>query len=463
MSFDLRFKIGDVLPNSPHMGMCDLMPIDYTDVPIHKDNGTFEKFGTITLPDSAKPAIQAALNPLKEKEGRVTKFDLDYRVRSKTLNLNYMLSKIEGGEFLYRKWLNKGENVPSIDLRHVTDMDKLLLSSSIRDLSVRREDRNLVSQGVYDVGTGLEPYASFALACADATTMDGPLTFRQNTVITETAGGTWSNDTAGFALSILNNSPPVGDITSGHKLTVAHSARQFVFNNPGSGSVIFKDFNAVRTVAGGFQGAFIRTESSTSVYDIHDFFFDGGSLTGEGIRNIASTAVNGRLYNFILFGVNTYGFRSSGGQLDVENGLVYNCGIGFDGGNGPLELNNVSSFSNTTDFQGLGSGGATISNTASSDATSPNNPSLTAANEMELNTALANFGDPKSGSTVENGGRQPIKAIVDMYGVAYGVGKRPIGPKIFPSVAGGGLLGSSGMDGLNGRYFNSAMTGGMNG
>ena len=67
---------------------------------------------------------------------------------------------------------------------------------------------------------------------------------------------------------------------------------------------------------------------------------------------------------------------------------------------------------------------------------------------MELNDTLPAFGDPKDAVVCATGGKQPTYAIVDMYGETYGVGARPIGPKILPVVASGPPLGSLSMMGV---------------
>lgn len=414
----------------PLMGAKDKMIVDYAD--------ELEWGHEITIPDHHKMVyptfrVDRRFKPLL-KQSLVTG-ENDALTRRNIFDLD-AVGDIIGITDIREKWKSK-DVIETIELRDY-DISKLIKPAIAGELDLTMKDYNLVTSGTYTWGSGGGfDYLTLAACSTDTGTMDGDLSFTQHTTSTETASPAWAGSAAGFTLSCLNNAPPGGDPTGGNIINVNHTGHGLVSRFTTAGTMVIRDTNFKRVQAAGVGFKTINVGRSGNTYDMHDIIIDCDNLAGDdgGFRVQTASALV-KFYNFIIMNSPGTGMLATQAFF-AENGLVYNCGTGINGNSKANTIQNVSCFGSTTDFANIGS--STVSNTASEDATSPDNPNLTPANEMELNPALATMGDPKDGSTVATGGKQPTYATTDMYGVSYGVGARPIGPKILP-VAPGGII-----------------------
>lgn len=434
MSFELAFKVGNVFTKDAHLGALDLMPIDIHDTPI-KSKNTKSIFGVTTLGDSLRPYVVDAIESLNAPLIDGQKPGFDYRLKKKYINWPYLLQKIGGSSTLRKNLETPGLEVPSIDLTMVTDPTKLFKDAYEIDPSKAIRDFNAISSGDHTVGPGKD-YETHALAAADTTTLTDLIRFLMDATTTETGAATWGGDADGNAILFINNSPS-GSPILGHQLNLNHAVRgidismsNLASNYGVAGYSIYRSQNA------GVNAAIYMTSTGTPL--VTNLFIDGRGNSGEGLRFTAGAA--GRVCNFIIWdiGASRSLFLNVNGT-HAENGLVYNGGAdGVDGGTADSGIiKSVASFGNVVDFADIG--GKTLSNTASEDGTSPDNPSLTPSEQMELNKALANFGLPKIGGLCDDGGIAPTYCITDLNGVAYGdyADNRPIGPKILvPAVSG---------------------------
>jgi len=436
MSFDVTFKIGDLPHKEKHMSTLDLMPIDWHDKPIIGKN-TLSTIGVMTLPDSAKPFIIDAVKPLDALIYDYNwKKPLTYRKKRKVINWEYLKNKVPGSSDLYNNLSATGVKVPRIDLRHVTDMDKLFKHSSLIDMNENKIDRNFISGGDITIGSGGgDTYATYAILDADLVNTTTPLNSEMTTDVTETAPAIFTQI---LTHKWTNWSNTFGDPTVGKTLSIGHASTGIRIQSGGA-NFEFRNINFKRTVGSSNNiGIFEYTSASPISASLHDCFFKG---TGSG-RNIILSTDEIDIYNCIGRDHISFIHMVGGGGLDVR---IKNCGSenmlhGLNLGNFAATVENVWSFNSGINFIQIA--GATGRNNADSDGTGANGnwnigtnnqPNLTPANEVELNDTIASYGLPIAGQTLDTGGIDPVIFAFYMNLVAV-ASPFPIGPKKIPTL-----------------------------
>ncbi len=260
-------------------------------------------------------------------------------------------------------------------------------------------------------------YLTMAAADVDTTTMDGNISFTLQNAVTETAGANFAAASGGFKITIDSTVSPT-DVLSGNIWTINHTVDGIRIAQAGSGTFEIKNLNAIRIQdSATFNGVFaFATAGCTG--DIHDCWMKaggGGSSIYGGGSSGAMNVFNCGIRDF------DHGVRMSNGGHVFENILSEgNTTHGMNNGNNANTYRNVVCFNNGTDFSSMTS--ATGLYLAASDTTAfgtAPQDSLTPANEVELNDALATYGRPIDLATIYNSGVIPTLSASSIAGEAW--------------------------------------------
>lgn len=435
MSLYVPFKIGNLFDpdDTPQKGALDLMPLCWSHEPFIGEN-TLKTFGVMELPDSVKPFIIDAIKPLNDYGNTIV--PLNYRAKRKKINWDYLTSKINGSSSLYDNLKAKNVLVPQIDMRHVTDMDKLFDDSHTIDLTKYVVDLNIINGGDVTVGSGIgDDYANFVLLDADLGNLTSNCNVQQTTDVTDTARANFTISTNPYKLTIYGNA--TGDPTVGNVWSVNHTIQGLRFS---AANMNFEIKNMIidQVAAGVGVTTGCLTIISSSALDVsaHNIIFKGSGLGAGGTMLVSQVNAG----DFYLMSARDCGagirlITRAGSNVKIRNNASENCSIGYSAGNFVSDFDNNWAFNNTTDFVSIGN--ATGDNNADSDGTgtdlnwssgSNNQPNLTPANEVNLDDTDSDYLLPIAGQTIVDGGNDPLIFSEYMNGISV-ESPYPIGPK----------------------------------
>jgi len=425
----LQVKVNDLAPDEGLKGMTDGMLIDRPDQTewsnkIIMPEFSKKAFALLRIDRKYKSLIDSYLVPDGELK-RKGRFELD------------VIGKLVSSD-MESKW--RGDDYVDVIDASSWQLENYIKLSRDRVIEPKdiKIDRNLVSQGSYDFGSGGGyDYLTLAACDLDTTTMDGDLTFTQQTAVTETVQSQFSASSGGFKLTVTGAVSPT-DVLTGNIWTINHSGNAVSIVQAGNGDFDFTNMNVVRSTNAAGNEAIVEIGGAGGTTTIHNCFMKGlgggrGMLINDGAANIYLVAARD-------FNTGVFPNRDS---CVVENCFFEgNTTFGVRNNSKINTLRSIVCFNNGTDF-------GTVTNAtglylASSDATAfgtAPQTSLTPANEIILNDALATYGRPIDLATIYNSGTAPTLSSNDMAGDAWG-SPYPIGILQLAGGAGGPPLGT---------------------
>jgi hypothetical protein len=190
-------------------------------------------------------------------------------------------------------------------------------------------DRNLVTAGVYTVGTA-GSYSSWVTAAADTGNLTGNLTFQQISDISAGSNAVFAPNLNGFTLLLTSNSPPNGDPTAGWKTYTTFSAGQRTIQfSPatitGGGIFEIRYLNMKRTSPQNndpSRGPLFIDTNQVCTIKIHDLMADwegagGGQFNVGRFMRFNCANATGQLWNIVATNFRPRSTDNNGG-----NGIV---------------------------------------------------------------------------------------------------------------------------------------------
>ena len=324
----------------------------------------------------------------------------------------------------------KNKLVPIVD---GTALDPTLFKAS-KDTDFTKlppiPDLNAVSTGTFKYGSGGgDDYSTRSGAYADIANLTGPLTFQQNSAVTETATATITENLAGNtfkdeSLSVHNGNPNLG-----HKTTYSTvNINQISIQCEGSGTFELDRLYNTRSASCNVADLIFTAITTEFTAKIHHLLADGANLGENAFWWGDSTPIchmwSSKFYDFKASATDIFDGNASGYNAStiVENIVIRTTNGNkscIDARGSSCTFRNVAVIPSGTGLGFKDIASATGRNTASTDATntdgswsvgSGNVSSITAANEFEsLTDTNAQFLDLKQDgtSTLDTAGVAP--------------------------------------------------------
>ncbi len=413
-----------------------------------------------------KPFLWAGLSQLRSKPDPENMLQPDFQT-------SFMVDEVKLSNILqdpdFSTKLRDGRNLGIIHCEDSLDITKPIIDiSSFEDAY----DIHTINQGLHLHGTG-ETYSDYTVLLADVfTALFGNMEARQTSDQTLVNAASLITNLQTYDFSYTSNNPHFGNVKSGWTTTINHNGHgiHFVCTGSAGGGVKIGGISLIRTVDSALAttGLLVGQNPIATYQHFGNLFIDGNGKTGVGARSFSSSV---NFFNLAIRDCSNEGILSLNqlnGEVVFEQILVHGCVAGVKlYGYDQNTFKNVACVDNEIDYVEINS--AVGDYCIDSDDTAENGDWGTGTNMINGVTPEAEYElDPtKRGyagilETAPNANSSGIHPTTDPNLMEGNAQVAEIGPKqvVLPA---GGLLMGGGMTGLNGRYFNSEMNGGLNG
>jgi len=418
MAFDLIIKVGNQGSDPADFHM-DGMPVMIYETGEAYSDHMLKTFAIVTLPDTMRGPVTAALIPHKENDVRT-------RMCAGHIDLGDLAIEL-GNADLATNWRGFG----AVAVQDGAGLNaSMLQSSQNKRVWPDVPDANAITSGSCTIGPGGggTNYTNWLAFMADIGTLTGHLTATQvNNTTSEgrTAPASLNDNSNGYRLTCTTDTPPEGDPTVGWTSTITVNFGAVLYFG-GQGTVEL-DIGSLHVVfdsgtSGGGGSINISTNTVIAKLFIHDCLIDGSSVasqmgilvvggagsswvkiwnnvvydSGSGIQiQNATTGIWSVTNNTVKGGFRGF-YTSSGGQAHFYNNVAFDTSYkDFDVASGNMfGFNNASEDTTAADVNWSGGGGGTNNQTG-----------ITPATEFEsLNEASSDFLKVTDAGVCDDGG-----------------------------------------------------------